>query len=241
MAKNTAILTVGKICTQLITFFLLPIYTGILSTEEYGTVDLLNTLVSLLLPIVTFQIEKAVFRELIEFREKEDKKKEVISTALFSIIVQCLVYILIFLIISPFINNKYKIFLATNVIAYIFASFFQQVSRGLGKNKKFAISSFISAIVTILANVIFLVPMKLGAKGMLLGNMLGQLVCTIYLVTALKLHKYISLKVFKLEVLKRILKYSIPLIPNSISWWIFNASDRLIVSTILGVGQNGIL
>ena len=68
LAKNTVILTIGKLCTQLITFFLLPLYTAVLSTEEYGTVDLLNTLVSLLLPIVTFQIEQAVFRFLIEIR-----------------------------------------------------------------------------------------------------------------------------------------------------------------------------
>ena len=42
LAKNTAILTVGKICTQCISFFLLPLYTAILSTEEYGTFDLLH-------------------------------------------------------------------------------------------------------------------------------------------------------------------------------------------------------
>ena len=71
LLKNTVIITIGKICTQLITFFLLPLYTSILTTEEYGTVDLLNTLVSLLLPIVTFQVEQAVFRRLIDNRDKK--------------------------------------------------------------------------------------------------------------------------------------------------------------------------
>ena len=47
LIKNTAIVSLGKICTQLITFFLLPLYTAVLSTEEYGVVDLLNTLVGL--------------------------------------------------------------------------------------------------------------------------------------------------------------------------------------------------
>ena len=63
--KNTIIITIGKICTQLITFFLLPVYTGILTTAEYGVVDLLNTLVSFCLPIVTLQLEQSIFRELI--------------------------------------------------------------------------------------------------------------------------------------------------------------------------------
>ena len=86
LAKNTIIITIGKICTQLITFFLLPLYTGILSTEEYGAVDLLNTLVSLLLPIVTFQVEQAVFRELIEVRGKNDKESRIISSAVITVI-----------------------------------------------------------------------------------------------------------------------------------------------------------
>ena len=68
LVKNTVIITIGKICTQMISFFLLPLYTSILTTEEYGVVDLLNTLVSLFIPIVTFQIEQAVFRYLINTR-----------------------------------------------------------------------------------------------------------------------------------------------------------------------------
>lgn len=241
LVKNTAILTIGKICTQLITFFLLPLYTGILSTEEYGTVDLLNTLVSLLLPIVTFQVEQAVFRNLLDVRKEERKKEKIISTGFFSVIIQCIIYLIVFVIISPLIHNNYKIFLATNVIAYIFASLFQQIARGLGDNKQFAIGSFISAVTTIIMNILLLVFVKLGITGMLVGTMIGQVSCTIYLFFILKLYKYIKISTFEFVVLKKLWKYSIPLVPNSISWWIFNASDRIIVSAILGVGQNGIL
>lgn len=241
LAKNTIIITIGKICTQLITFFLLPLYTGILSTEEYGTVDLLNTLVSLLLPIVTFQVEQAVFRELIEVRGKKNKESRIISSAVITVIFQCMVYLIIFALISPFINNHYKFFLATNVVANIFLSLFLQIARGFGDNKKYAFASFISALSTIVFNVLFLVVIKLGANGMLLGTMLGQIVATIYLFISLKLYKYLKVKDYKKEVIKSLWKYSLPLIPNAISWWVFNASDRVIASAFLGVDQNGIL
>lgn len=241
LIKNTAILTIGKICTQLITFFLLPLYTAILSTEEYGTVDLLNTLVSLLLPVVTFQVEQALFRNLIEVREDDNKKKEIISTGIFSVIIQCIIYLIIFVVICPLIHNEYKIFLATNVIAYILSSLLQQIARGLGDNKQFTIGSVISAVITIITSILLLVAIKLGARGMLIGNMMGQIVCSIYLFIVLKLYKYCSFKAFKYNTLKKLWKYSIPLIPNAISWWIFNASDRVIVTALLGVGQNGIL
>ncbi len=65
-----------KICTQLVTFFfyLLPLYTAVLSTKEYGIVDLVTTLSMLLLPIITFQVEQAVFRELLDNRTNKEKE-----------------------------------------------------------------------------------------------------------------------------------------------------------------------
>ena len=62
LMKNTAIILFGKVCTQLISYLLLPLYTTVLSTEEYGTVDLLITYVTLIAPVVTLQMEAAVFR-----------------------------------------------------------------------------------------------------------------------------------------------------------------------------------
>ena len=241
IVKNTMILTIGKICTQLITFFLLPLYTAILSTAEYGTVDLLNTLVSLLLPIVTFQVEQALFRLLIDVRNNEIEQARIVSTGLYSVLGQCTIYLLIFAIISPFIHNEYKIFLAINVVAYIFAAIFQQIARGLGDNTRYAIASFLTAASTIIFNILFLLIIKMGANGMLLANMLAQIVCAIYLMCTLKLKKYISIKYFDKEVLLGLWHYSLPLVPNSISWWVFNASDRVIVSTILGIASNGII
>lgn len=239
--KNTLIITIGNLCTKLITFFLLPLYTAVLSTAEYGTVDLLNTLVSLLLPIVTFQVEQAVFRHLLEARENKEETSKIISTGFYSVIIQCIIYFLIFLAISPFIKNTYKIFLVTNVIAHIFASLTQQIARGIGKNTNYAISSFIAATTTIVFNVILLVVFKFGVTGMLTATMIGQIVCLIYNMISLKLYKYINLKNYDKKLLKKLWKYSLPLIPNAISWWVFNVSDRVVVSGILGVSYTGLL
>ena len=76
---------------------------------------------------------------------------------------------------------------------------------------------------------------------MLLGTMSGQLIASIYLFITLKLYKYIKIKEYRKDIIKKLWKYSIPLIPNAISWWVFNASNRVIATTFLGVDQNGIL
>lgn len=239
--KNTIIVTIGKICTQLITFFLLPVYTAVLSTEEFGIVDLLNTLVSLAVPIITLQLEQGIFRYLIDCREDEEKKKKVISSVMLFLLIQTCIYIILFLIASQFIQQQYKLFLVTNVIASAFSAIVLQTSRGLGDNKVYAKGSFITAATTVILNVVFIVWLKKGAYGMLSATLIGYLTGIIYIVFAKRIYKEVRIKYFDKNILKEILRYSIPLVPNMISWWVVNASDRTIVSSMLGVGMNGIL
>lgn len=238
--KNTAIVSIGKICTQLITFFLLPVYTAVLSNEEYGVVDLLNTLTSLFLPIATLQIEQGIFRYLIDCRDEKEKQSTVITTILRFTVIQSIVCILIFLCISPFIHNQYKYFLVINLIMCIFSTILLQICRGLGDNKKYAVGSFITGAVTVILNVLFIVAFHWGAYGMLAATAISNLLCAIYIFFTKKIFCYIKPKKYNKIILKEILRYSIPLIPNMISWWIVSASDRTIISAMIGVAQNGI-
>ena len=240
LAKNTAIVSIGKICTQLITFFLLPVYTAVLSNEEYGVVDLLNTLTSLLLPIATLQIEQGIFRYLIDCREDKEKQTTLITTIIRFTIIQTVICILIFLCISPFIHNQYKYYLMANLLMGIFSTILLQICRGLGDNTKYAIGSFITGAITVVLNVLFIVAFHWGAYGMLAATAISNLLCAMYIFITKKLNKYIEPKKYDKKVLKEIIKYSVPLIPNMISWWIVSASDRTIISAVIGVAQNGI-
>lgn len=240
LAKNTAIVSIGKICTQLITFFLLPVYTAVLSNEEYGVVDLLNTLTSLLLPIVTLQIEQGIFRYLIDCRENNEKQIKLITTIIRFMIIQSIACIVIFFCISPFIHNEYKYFLMANLLMGIFSSLLLQICRGLGDNATYAIGSFITGAFTVVLNVIFIVAFRWGAYGMLGATAISNFICAVYIFLKRKIYKYIKPKQFDKKILKEIIKYSVPLIPNMISWWIVSASDRTIISAVIGIAQNGI-
>ena len=239
--KNTAIISIGTICTKLITFFLLPLYTGVLSTDQYGVIDLLNTLIILLIPIVTFQVEQAVFRELIENRNNEFEKGKIISSGIYSVLFQCLIFSLIYIVFSIFINNQFSLILLLCLISNILSSLLLQISRGLGNNLNYSIASFVGAVLTIGFSIIFLLIFKLNVFGVLFATIIGYLSMTLYLYISLNLHRYLSFKNFSKESVKRMWKYSLPLIPNAISWWIVSSSDKLIVSTFLGLTMNGIL
>lgn len=240
LVKNTAIVALGQIGTKFISFFLLPLYTAVLSTEEYGTVDLLNTYVSLLIPIIFLQMDQAIFRFLIDHRKDNDEKTKLISTVFITVILHAILYLIVFSIVGNFINNPYKYFLATNVVTSMFSSMLLQTSRGLGDNVAYSLGSLVSGAGTIVLNIIFIVVFRWGAYGMLFATMLANILCMIFVFFKLKVYKYLSLMAWNRSILNSIWKYSIPLVPNALSWWIINASDRTIVSQFLGVAANGV-
>lgn len=240
LVKNTVIVAIGKICTQFISFFLLPLYTALLSTEEYGTVDLLNTYISLLLPLVFLQIDQAAFRFLIDVRDNEKEKRKLLSTIIFTIVIQSVLYLMVYAVIGRFINNQYKYFLATNVVASMFSNIMLQISRGLGDNSTYSLGSLVSGAGTVILNVLFIVVFKWGVYGMLSATLIANLLCAIFVFLKKKIYKYISISEYSKIEIKNIWKYSIPMVPNQLSWWIITVSDRTIITYILGVGMNGI-
>ena len=240
LIKNTAIVAIGKISTQFISFFLLPLYTAILSAKEYGAVDLLNTYVFLIIPIVFLQIDQAIFRFLIDARKNEDYQKKLISTTIFTVIIQSLLFIILFLLGSVFIKNEYKYFLIINVVATMFSNILLQIFRGIGDNKTYSIGSLISGSFAVVFNVLFIVFLHLGAYGMLSATFLANILCSCYIFIKKEIYKFIKIEYFNYKDLKEMWKYSLPLVPNQLSWWVINASDRTIITTFLGITFNGV-
>lgn len=241
LAKNTAIIVIGKVCTQFISFFLIPLYTSYLQTNDYGTVDLINTYISLLIPIVTLQLEQAVFRFLIDVRDDEVRKNKIITGVIKSLFLHFIVYMVLYLIVSRFINIDYKYFLITNVFVCLFSSVLLQIARGIGKTKIYTFGSMITGVTQVILNVLLIAVLKTNAGGILISNLIANVICCVFLMWKLKIGKYfkISQKVDK-NIIKEMYKYSLPMIPNSISWWVVNVSDRTIISAMLGLTYNGI-
>ena len=73
--KNTVILLIGKFCTQFISLLLVPLYTHYLIAKDYGTIDLLQTYITLFVPILTLKLDSAIFRFLVDRRNVDKDKK----------------------------------------------------------------------------------------------------------------------------------------------------------------------
>lgn len=240
LIKNTIIIAIGKICTQFLSFLLLPLYTSYLPTSDYGVVDLIVTYVSLLVPVITIQQEMAVFRFLVDTRGKKEESKKVISSSLSVVCRLLFAALIVGGIALLFIDIPYKILILVNIVTLTFSNFFLQIARGFGKNVQYSTASAIAGIVTILSNIVLIIFCHFGAESILISSAIANLLCAFYLFFALKIYSYISLKFSNRKTVKEMVKYSAPLVPNGISWWIINVSDRTIISAFISTAANGI-
>lgn len=240
LAKNTAILAFGKICTQFISFFLLPLYTSILATEEYGIFDLLVTYSTLLLPLVNWQFDQGLFRFMLDKRGNKEEQAKLFSVVIGSGIAQSIVFTILFFIVKPFLTIEYSTFLLLYVVLHVFTAILLQFVRGLGYSSKYAIASFISAVSTVVLNVVTLAVLKWGLVGLFAATLVSQGLTIIYLILTSKCWQYFSFKYLNKSTFKDIRNYSLPLIPNNLAWWVVNASDRAVISHMINLSANGI-
>ena len=240
LMKNTIIIFCGKVCTQLISFFLLPLYTGYLATKDYGIVDLITTYVTLLVPIITLELEMSIFRYLVDSRGKEKETKKLMSNNFGVLLIALLIFSILYVIVTSFWKFNFRWLILIDIIICTFSGNFLQISRGMGRTLDYSISCLITGALTIVSNLLLIAVFKLGAFGMITSMALANGVGALYLFIRLKLYKFINFKLMDKKLIKEMYQYSIPLVPNGISWWIVNVSDRTIISYVLGTAVNGL-
>ena len=238
--KNTAVLTIGKACTQFVNVLLIPLYTALLTTEEFGTFDVIISYATLFLPLVNWQFDQGLYRFMLDVREDADGQKRLFSSCLVSACFQCIIYFVLFLLASTMISIPYRAFLLGHVILHVFMSLLLQFIRGLGFNGKYAIASFISAATTTLLNVVFLVWLKKGITGLFISSILSQMITILFMVIASRAWRYFSVQGFALQTVKEVGRYSFPLIPNNLAWWVVNVSDRMVITSFISAAANGV-
>lgn len=240
LMKNTIIIAIGKLSTQIISYLLLPLYTSQLDPSEYGNYDFICTLSVFLCPIITLLMEESMFRYLIDADSKVQRKKIITQTIIYTFFGTVLFTIIAALIMG--LGTDYTPMYITAIITFIISNILiglsNALSRGLGKIKLYSVSNFILGISTIVLNIIFILALKAGAEGLLWANTIANALTAIIILAILKLPKYIG-KIDK-PLMKDMIKYSVPLVPNSISWSIINMSDRIILTQMVSSAANGI-
>lgn len=240
LVKNTGILAIGQLSSKLFTFLLLPLYTSALLPEDYGTVDVLQTVMYLILYVITLQIESAIFRFIIDDRDNDERIAEYVSCGIVLVVLNLSISTVIICAINFVCSIQYLHWFVYCLWAEAIFQVFQNIARGRGHNVTYSLSSFSVTATSLVINVILILGFELGAQSILIAIILSNTIGSLVFFIRERLWHYISLKYFRKKQLMEMLRYSIPLVPNAISWWIANASDRLLIWIFLGSTVNGI-
>ena len=242
LLKNTGLLTISNFASKVLVFLLVPLYTSVLSTEEYGIYDLIVSTVSLLYPLLTLNIVDAVMRFTMD---KDVDKKQVAYIGIRYVGISVLV-IAMGLIPCHFLRifesiHGLEIMILLYYVSYVMNQYFIQLAKGLEKVSCMAVAGIIGTVVMLGGNILFLLVFHWQLKGFMLANILAQAIPALYFF--IKLHFLRFIKDMKLDkgLGKEMLQYCFPLIFSTIGWWINSASDRYAVSYLVGIGANGIL
>ncbi len=236
--SNTLIFAVGTFSSKLLSFFLTRLYTEVLSQGQYGITDMLQQSGNLLLPLITLGITNSVVRFGLD---KGVRKSDVFTAGLLSL----LGGMILLTLISPLLGfiplvTDYVWLLCLFVFTSSLRSLCAQFVRAQNRVKLFAVDGIVSTATTILFNILFLVVFKFGVVGYMFSIICSDILSVVFLTAVARLYRFVNIKTLDTAVVRSMLKYAIPLIPNTVLWWITNVSDRYIVSWFWGEAYTGL-
>ena len=238
LAKNTIIFAIGNIATKLISFVLVPLYTSILSTSQNGVVDLVNTMGNVLAPVLILNISEAVMRFSLD---KEADYKKIMSVGMMALLLAAFLGLAIIpgskLIIEIAPYAKYVYFYTLSLSA---SQLFLCYLRGKEKLGLYSVGNIIQTVFIAFLNIVFLRFMGLGVCGYFTAYIIANFISAIYAFVAGNVIRVIKEFQIDKNLTRSMLKYSIVLIPNTFMWWIMNSSDRVMVTSMIGVAANGV-
>ena len=239
LLKETGWFAIGNFGSKILSLLMVPLYTNVLSTSEYGTLDIIATTITLLIPVLTLEMANGIFRFAMD---KDCNTRSVatdcISLTLLSSLVLLLLYPLLKWLLPPVTDYWWYFFLI-----YLFnsvSSILSMFMKGIDKSHIFAIQGVIYTFVFASCNIFLLVVFKLGIKGYLLSLICAHFSCCLFMFFAGNVKEYISIKSFDIGLLKEILKFSAPMIPAAVAWWIMSSIDKYMLLYMCSTEANGL-
>lgn len=238
LAQGTIIYAIGSFGSKILSFIIVPLYTYYILPEDMGVYDILQTTVSLLTPLITLQISDAAFVWMIQAKEDEES---CISAVYKYMLFMSFVAAILILIFDAFLYNiPYNKYFIIMLLTSRWMATIQKLTRGLKKQSLFAMSGVIYTFVHLILNLLQIVVFKQGVVALFQSIIIANCFVIVFLLLKEKKLRYINWRQKSINLQKEMLKFSIPVVPNQLNWWVVNSSDRYIISYFLGSAVNGI-
>lgn len=238
LLKGTGIYAIGEFGTKILSFLIVPLYTYYIATEDMGFYDILMSTIQLLAPLITMQISDAAYRWIIR---NEGSTELYIRTTLQILLTNCTIAFILTLITNAMFPFRFFSYFAVLLVLTRIFSTTQKLLRALKKQMMFAVSGIIYSVIFLSLNVIQICILKMGIKSLFISAIVADIAAIVILYI---IEPQLHVNIFKkpdFKVIKEFYKYSAPLVPNYLNWWVINSSDRYIVATFINLSANGVL
>ena len=238
LISNTGLFFISTFSSKFLVFLLMPIYTAVLTPDQFNAADLVTQTANLLIPLVSLGIPNSIIRFGLD---KKYSRKGVFTVA-------ALTYLFGFMVLLAFYPLIVKISFVQYYVRYLYLyllcsclrTLVQQYTRARTYTRLYAIDGILATVNTLIFVYLFLVKFNMGVKGYIMATIAADFVSFLFLLVFSGAWKSFRLKSAKPRLAKEMLSYCLPLIPTGVFWWVTNVSDRYLVTAISGASIAGI-
>lgn len=238
--KDLGIYAIGNLGSKLITFLLVPFYTHyITSTTDYGIYELAMTISFCFIPLLCFQMNDGGFRFLIE-TDDADRHRAIISFIARTLLINTTLIILLSVATSIIHPIRFLPYIVAYGISQTIYEVCIQLARGLKHTKLFVAAGLLNASLTAILSVILLAGLGMGIEGIFISAISAKVITLAFIDRKLDLSgKYIRMRHIDKSLSRELLKYSLPLIPVALCWWMISANNQFFIEHYLGLTDTG--
>lgn len=243
--RDSAIYTLPSILSYGISFFLIPLYTRVLTPTDYGALDMITVFGSLVALTVALEVSQGVARFYMD-EETTDGKKVLASTALWFTVLTFTAFLIVALAFAPELSlivigapGFDDVFRLGTVFIWVNGLFYllKNQLRWELRSKAYSAVSIVHSLTTAGASVLLAYVFQFGIYGFLAGMILGTAAGTLLGFYHLKTTFQLRLDLAKLRTM---LAFSIPLVPSSIAVFVSMYIDRLMINYYLSLEEVGL-
>ncbi|EIE02394.1 lipopolysaccharide biosynthesis protein [Leptospira licerasiae] len=240
LSKLTLIYGVANVFSKGLTFVVFFIFTFFLKKEEIGIFDLVLTSFTLVVPLVALQLYDGILRWCLNLEKDSIEVSKILSSVTVAVFLNLVCFSIVYWILALIVDIPFSFIIYLFLICQVIYTIVLQFARSISLNFVYAFSGVLYSGVFAIGSLIVILVSDFGLKGIIFANLFSSFVGVLYLLYKTKFVSYFSFSAFDLTLLRSMLHYTIPLIPNQIGWWAVSESNRYMILYFLGIGANGL-
>jgi O-antigen/teichoic acid export membrane protein len=244
LIKDSVVYGMGRQINLFLSLILVSVYTRIFSPADYGVLEMLNTTMYLLMPILGFCIEAGSARFYYDYSGKEQQKliatgfyfKIFICTVAFAILFRMAGLFSMTVFKVPDYFNLYRITFLTTCLSVLLV-LATNVMRLAFKSIQYSAINILNILLTSFITIYFIVFRKTGIIGVFWASCISTFLCLFLTIVLLK---GFFRPMFSFKMLKEQLLFGLPLVPVSIFYWVLKYSDRYFLMKLSNIREVGL-